>query len=252
MKLVRFLKDGIVNYGELKEKENEIHIVEGSFELGFSPTGAIVNSKDIKLINPVAPSKAVCVGLNYLDHIMESKEEPPKSPVIFMKPSTSVIGPDDVIKYPEMSSRVDYEGELAVVIGKKASKVSESEAFDYIFGYTCANDVTARDLQPTYGQWTIAKGFDTFLPLGPCIATDIEADQLAITVMLNGNLVQNSNTKFLLFKIPMLVSYLSHIMTLLPGDVILTGTSSGVGPMTKGDQIIVEIEKIGKLTNVVG
>ncbi|MGE0076198.1 MAG: fumarylacetoacetate hydrolase family protein, partial [Sphaerochaetaceae bacterium] len=160
-------------------------------------------------------------------------------------------GPGQQIVYPPLSKRVDYEAELAIVIGRTASKVSEADANSYILGYTCANDVTARDLQPHEGQWTVAKGFDTFLPLGPVITDEVDPTALKITSRLNGTVCQSSNTRNLIFGCTYLVSYLSHIMTLYPGDVILTGTPSGIGPMQPGDTIEVEIEGIGILRNTV-
>ncbi|MGB9779507.1 MAG: fumarylacetoacetate hydrolase family protein [Caldanaerobacter sp.] len=204
---------------------------------------------EIKLLPPCIPSKAICVGLNYKDHIEEMGDKIPEEPTLFIKPSTAVIGPDDYIILPEMSRRVDYEGELAVVIGRKAKNVSIEEAKNYILGYTIANDVTARDLQAKDGQWTRAKSFDTFLPIGPWIVTDLDPTSLNITTYVNGEVKQKSNTKYLIFDVFKLVSFISHIMTLNPGDVILTGTPSGVGPLKAGDVVTIEIEGIGKLTN---
>ena len=249
MKIIRYEKCGKPCYGILKG--NDIEVLSGDIESGFVKTEGKEQLSGVKLLAPTEPSKAVCVGLNYLDHIEESNEKVPESPVIFIKPSTAAIGPDAEILYPSLSKRVDYEGELAIVIGKKATDVKEEDAEKYILGYTCANDVTARDLQPSDGQWSIAKGFDSFLPLGPCIETEVDPLNLAIRTTLNGKTVQNSNTKYLLFKPAMLVSYLSSIMTLLPGDVILTGTSSGIGPMELGDTVSVIIEGIGELRNTV-
>lgn len=176
----------------------------------------------------------------------------PKSPVLFLKPSTSLIGPGDTIIYPDMSQRVDYEAELVVVIGKKAHCVSENEAFEYVVGYTCGNDVTARDLQPKDGQWTVSKSFDTFMPLGPWIETDLDPSHLSIRAILNSEIRQSSHTGNLIFSVPELIAYISRIMTLEPGDVIMTGTPSGIGPMQKGDRIAIEIEGIGILENTVG
>ena len=249
MKIIRYEKDGKVYYGELKDER--VERLTGDIADGFVSTGEYCKLSEVKLLAPTLPTKAVCVGLNYLDHIHESNEKVPESPVIFIKPSTAVIGPEDAILYPSLSKRVDYEGELAIVIGKKATDVRQEDAGKYILGYTCANDVTARDLQPADGQWSIAKGFDTFLPLGPCIDTDVDPDALEICTELNGNCVQCSNTKYLLFKPEMLVSYLSSIMTLLPGDVILTGTPSGIGGMQVGDTVSVRIGGIGTLKNVI-
>ncbi|MDI3311879.1 MAG: fumarylacetoacetate hydrolase family protein, partial [Thermoanaerobacterium sp.] len=175
----------------------------------------------------------------------------PDEPTLFIKPATAAIGHDDYIVIPKMSERVDYEGELAVVIKKTAKDVSEDEALDYVLGYTIANDVTARDLQSKDGQWTRAKSFDTFLPIGPWIETDLDPSNLEIKTYVNGVLKQHSNTKHLIFSVPKLVSFISHVMTLNPGDVILTGTPSGVGPIKSGDIVTIEIEGIGKLINKV-
>ncbi|OXT08458.1 hypothetical protein CE561_05230 [Thermoanaerobacterium thermosaccharolyticum] len=206
---------------------------------------------DVKLLPPCEMTKAVCVGLNYGDHIEEMGDRRPDEPTLFIKPATAAIGPDDYIVIPEMSERVDYEGELAVVIKNTAKDVSEDEALNYVLGYTIANDVTARDLQSKDGQWTRAKSFDTFLPLGPWIETDLDPSNLEIKTYVNGKLKQHSNTKHLIFSVPKLVSFISHVMTLNPGDVILTGTPSGVGPLNSGDIVTIEIEGIGKLTNKV-
>ncbi|WP_434564725.1 fumarylacetoacetate hydrolase family protein [Thermoanaerobacterium thermosaccharolyticum] len=210
-----------------------------------------IDIKDAKLLAPCEITKAVCVGLNYGDHIEEMGDKRPEEPTLFIKPATAVIGPDDYIVKPKMSERVDYEGELAVVIKKTAKDVSEGDALNYVLGYTIANDVTARDLQSKDGQWTRAKSFDTFLPLGPWIETDLDPSNLEIKTYVNGVLKQHSNTKHLIFSVPKLVSFISHVMTLNPGDVILTGTPSGVGPLKSGDVVTIEIEGIGKLTNKV-
>jgi len=201
---------------------------------------------------PCAPKKAVCVGLNYRDHADEFGQTIPSAPVLFIKPSTSLLGPGKTIQYPSMSKRVDYEAELVVIIGRLAKNVTAHDAFDYVLGYTCGNDVTARDLQPQNGQWTIAKSFDTFMPLGPWIETDIDPSSLQIKALLNGEVRQSSSTTNLIFNVADLIAYISQIMTLEPGDVIMTGTPSGVGPMKKGDRIVVEIEGIGHLENIIG
>ncbi len=197
------------------------------------------------------PSKIIAVGLNYIDHAKELKMKVPAEPVIFLKPSSSVIFNNEKIKYPKMSKQVDYEAELAVVIGKKCKNVSEENSKKYILGYVCLNDVTARDLQKKDGQWTRAKSFDTFCPLGPHIVSGIDPGNLKIELFLNGKLKQSSNTKNLIFKIGKLVSFISKIMTLEKYDVIATGTPVGVGPVKIGDKIEVKIEKIGTLTNYV-
>jgi 2-keto-4-pentenoate hydratase/2-oxohepta-3-ene-1,7-dioic acid hydratase in catechol pathway len=205
-----------------------------------------------RFLAPVLPSKIIAVGLNYRDHIIEMGHELPTEPVLFMKPSTAVIGPFEEIRYPAQSSRVDYEAELGVVIGRTCRDVKAAQARDYILGYTCFNDVTARDLQAKDGQWTRAKSFDTFAPIGPWIVTDIEDPHtLAITAKLNGETKQSSNTSNLLFNVFELVEFISGIMTLRQGDVIATGTPSGVGPMNPSDEIAIEIQGIGVLKNKV-
>lgn len=249
MKIVSFQLNGNVSYGVIEN--NEIMLIEGDIFGDFVVTDTRVSLDEIKILPPVVPSKAVCIGLNYHDHIEETNSKVPDRPVVFIKPSTAVIGHMDDIKYPELSKRVDYEGELAVVIGKKAKDINVNEAKEYIFGYTCGNDVTARDLQPADGQWTVSKSFDTFLPLGPWIETELDPLNLEIRTFLNDELKQSSNTRHLIFAPYTLVSYISQIMTLLHGDIILTGTPSGIGPMKKGDKVVVEIENIGSLINYV-
>lgn len=206
---------------------------------------------ELKVLPPCVPSKIVCVGLNYKDHAEEFGLPIPKEPILFLKPPTTVIGHGESIILPKQSSHVEYEGELAVVIGKKAKNVSQSDAFKVVLGYTCANDVTARDLQKKDQQWTRSKSFDTFCPIGLYIATDINPANLNLRVYLNGELKQFTNTNKLIFDVPALVSYISSIMTLMPGDIILTGTSSGVGKVEKGDKIEVVVDKIGTLENFV-
>ncbi len=205
----------------------------------------------MRLLSPCLPSKIVALGLNYRDHAEEVKMRIPEEPLLFLKPSTSVIGPGDEIIYPKMSGQVDYEAELAVVIGKTARAVPEERASEYILGYTCFNDVTARDLQSKDKQWTRGKGFDTFAPIGPWIVTGIDPHHLDIASYLNGERRQYSNTENLIFGPGRLVSFISHVMTLLPGDVIATGTPSGIGPMAVGDTIEVVIQGIGDLKNTI-
>ncbi|MEW6726148.1 MAG: fumarylacetoacetate hydrolase family protein [Bacillota bacterium] len=219
--------------------------------LGGKRIGTVVPVAGLQPLAPAEPAKIVCVGLNYLDHIAEFNNEAPSEPVIFLKPPTSVIGPGADIIYPEGVGRLDFEAELAVIVGGKARMVGEAQAQDYVFGYTCANDVTARDLQRKDGQWTRAKSFDTFCPLGPYIVSGLDPGRLRIEARLNGQTRQCSSTGRMLFNPFHLLSFVSRIMTLLPGDVILTGTPSGVGPMQPGDKIEVEIENIGNLMNMV-
>ena len=206
---------------------------------------------EVTLLAPVEPQKVVCVGLNYALHIQEMKQSLSEDPVIFMKPHSSVIGPDAQIIYPKISQCVDYEAELAVIIGETIKDITEEEASKAIFGYTCANDVTARDLQKKDGQWTRGKSFDTFCPMGPWIVTDIDPSNLDIQLLLNGEVKQSSNTQHFINSIPKLVSFISQVMTLYPGDVVLTGTPEGVGPMKSGDEVIVKIQSIGELRNTI-
>lgn len=206
---------------------------------------------DIKLLSPCLPSKIIALGVNYRSHGEEMSHRIPEEPLIFIKPSTSVIGPEDKIIYPESSERVDYEGELGVVIKSTTHGVSEEQARHHILGYTCVNDVTARDLQARDKQWTRGKGFDTFCPIGPCIETDLDPSDLTLATYLNGEIRQETRTSQLLFPVFELVSFISNVMTLLPGDVIATGTPAGVGPMLPGDTVEVKIEGIGTLRNYV-
>jgi 2-keto-4-pentenoate hydratase/2-oxohepta-3-ene-1,7-dioic acid hydratase in catechol pathway len=204
---------------------------------------------DVRLVAPVLPSKVVAIGKNYAAHAAETGSDVPKLPLIFLKPSTAVIANREAIASPPSSHQVDFEGELAVVISRLCRDVPESRAMDVVLGYTCANDVTARDQQRSDGQWSRAKGYDTFCPLGPWIETDLDPTDLAIRTTLNGEVKQHSRTSEMVHKIPALIAHITSCMTLLPGDVILTGTPEGIGPMQVGDEVSVEIEGIGTLTN---
>lgn len=218
---------------------------------GREPTGRYYEPASVKLLAPVAPSKVVCVGLNYKAHVGETRpdDDIPEEPILFLKPPSALIGPGERIMYPEMSNRVDYEAEMGVVIGRQCSKVAAIEAEDYIFGFTCVNDVTARDLQKRDGQWTRGKGFDTFCPVGPWIVDKIKYQDLQIESFLNGELRQSSRTSLMIFPVNELISFISMVMTLQPGDLIATGTPAGIGPMQPGDRIEVRIEGIGSLVN---
>ncbi|MGK5443963.1 fumarylacetoacetate hydrolase family protein [Micromonospora sp. URMC 105] len=224
-------------------------------KLTFS--GARWALSDVRLLSPILPSKVVCVGRNYAEHAAEHGSEVPKEPLLFLKPSTSVIGPRDAIRLPLFSKQVEHEAELAVVIGAPGARRADRAAAEKaIFGYTCANDVTARDLQRSDGQWTRAKGFDSFCPIGPWITTGLDVSDLEIRCEVGRNpdemeVRQLGRTKDMVFDVPALVSYISHVMTLLPGDVVLTGTPAGVSPLTEGDTVTVRIEGIGELTNPV-
>lgn len=214
-----------------------------------APEGIEYALTDIRLLAPVEPSKIVCVGKNYKAHADELKEDHPEEPLLFLKPNTCVISPEDEIIYPPQSKRVDYEAELAVVIGKKAHHVAAGHGKEYILGYTCLNDVTARDLQRADGQWTRSKSFDTFCPIGPWIETELEEGNAGIRSILNGEVKQDSNTCMMTHNIDKLICYISACMTLLPGDVIATGTPEGIAPMNVGDVIEIEVDGIGKLRN---
>jgi 2-keto-4-pentenoate hydratase/2-oxohepta-3-ene-1,7-dioic acid hydratase in catechol pathway len=238
--LGRFRHNHRVFSGEIID--NKVHSTIGGKEYAID---------EVKVLPPCTPTKLVCVGLNYTDHAKELNQQLPNEPVLFLKPISSVIASGDNIIYPKQSKRVDYEAELAIVIGRRTHHVTAEKAKDHILGYTCFNDVTARDLQPIDIQWTRAKSFDTFAPIGPFIATDIDPMNLAIKSKLNGKVKQDSNTKNMIFNVYQLVEFISGIMTLELGDVIATGTPAGVGPMQKGDTIEIEIEKIGTLTNKV-
>ncbi len=250
MRIYRYKHQGKIQRGVLKEEK--LYPIRGSIFRKFTVgrSGAAISR--VLLLPPVLPGKIVAVGRNYRDHAAERGKPVPKQPLLFLKPPSAVIGPHDSIIYPDMAGRVDYEGELALVIKKRAAQLTEDDdVFAYILGYTCLNDVTARDLQDRDGQWTRAKSFDTFAPLGPCIATDLNPARLKLKTFLNGKLRQSGNTRNLIFPVPYLLRYISQIMTLEPGDVVTTGTPAGIGAMTPGDRVDVQIEGIGTLSNTV-
>lgn len=250
MRIVRFSTGHKEGYGIMQE--DGIQAIEGSpFDDEIKLRHVTYRTADIQLLPPCVPSKIVAVGVNYKSHGDEMNHDPPDEPLIFIKPSTSVIGPEERIIYPSSSERVDYEGELGVVVKQTARYVPEEKAREYILGYTCLNDVTARDLQAKDKQWTRAKGFDTFCPIGPWIETDIDPSDLSLGTYLNGELKQLTRTSQMIFSVNKLVSFISHIMTLLPGDIIATGTTSGIGPMKSGDTVEIKIEGIGTLRNYV-
>ncbi|CAB5240907.1 unannotated protein [freshwater metagenome] len=240
-------------FGILEEDGREISVISGDpIYHGISKNGQSTQLSQVRLLTPVIPrSKVVCVGKNYADHAAEMGSVVPDEPIIFLKPNTSVIGPGDTIVWPEMAGQVDYEAELAIVIGRLCKDVPSERASDVIFGYTLANDVTARDLQKKDGQWTRAKGFDTFCPLGPWIETDFIPGKQSITATLDGVVKQSAHLSDMMFGVADIVEFVSQVMTLLPGDVILTGTPAGIGPMNAGSTITVAIEGLGELTNKV-
>jgi 2-keto-4-pentenoate hydratase/2-oxohepta-3-ene-1,7-dioic acid hydratase in catechol pathway len=256
MRIVRFSAGSRARYGILAG--NTIHGFYGTpySHLGHLNSPSILDGEtytldQVKLLAPCLPSKVVCLGLNYRSHIEEMKLPTPQVPLIFLKPSTSVIGPEDNIILPHGWQRIDYEGELGVVIGRRAKDISEDAARQYVLGYTCVNDVSDRRAQAADGQWTRAKGYDTFAPIGPWIETEANPEDLKLETYLNGEQRQSTSTSDLLFGVPKLINFISGIMTLLPGDVIATGTPSGVGPMKPGDVVEVRIENIGTLKNFV-
>ncbi len=251
MKIARFSHDGKIDYGIVNDDALVVLAGDPMFA-GFDTTGERVPLGKVgALLAPVIPrSKVVAVGKNYREHAAEMGGDAPEEPLLFLKPNTSVIGLGDPIVVPPQSERVDFEGELAVVIGSIARNVSEADAAGHIFGYTVANDVTARDLQQKDGQWTRAKGFDTFCPLGPVIETELPAGAVLRT-RLNGELKQEAPISDMVHDIPSIIAYASSVFTLLPGDVILTGTPSGVGPMKPGDTVEVEVDGVGSLVNPV-
>jgi 2-keto-4-pentenoate hydratase/2-oxohepta-3-ene-1,7-dioic acid hydratase in catechol pathway len=217
---------------------------------GVFPEDDRFSIDDVRLLAPVIPrSKVVCVGKNYADHAAEMGGEVPSEPIIFIKPNTSVIGPNEIIQWPSTSQRIDHEAELAVVISKICKEVPKEKAQDVIFGYTLANDVTARDLQKKDGQWSRAKGFDTFCPLGPWIDTEFKPGSQLVTAHVDGELKQSAPLSDMVFDVPFIIEFVTKVMTLLPGDVILTGTPSGIGPMNAGGEVLVSIEGLGSLRN---
>lgn len=251
MKIARFSHDETIAFG-IVDDDALVVLKADPMYAGFEPTGERVPLSAVKLLAPTIPrSKVVCVGRNYREHAAEMGGEAPTEPLLFLKPNTSVVGPGDAIVLPPQSSRVEHEGELAVVIGRITKNVTAAEAQDRIYGYTVANDVTARDLQRSDGQWTRAKGFDTFCPLGPVIETDVDLDAATIEVRVNGQVRQSGSLGDMVHGVDDLVAYASSVFTLLPGDVILTGTPAGVGPLVDGDVVEVEIEGLGRLANPV-
>ena len=251
MKFIRFSSENNSKSGILKN-ESDVVEIRGDMYGEYKETNNIYKLDEIKILPPSSPSKIICVGLNYKDHAEEMNRQLPEAPMLFMKPNTAVIAHNEEIVYPShMSKRVDYEGELAIVIGREARMVEEQDAENYIFGYTCINDITARDLQKIDIQFTRGKGFDTFAPFGPFIETEISPENLSIKTLLNNEVKQNSNTGNLIFKVKTLVSFISKIMTLLPGDIIATGTPAGIGPVKPGDRLEVSIDGIGSLVNYV-
>jgi len=250
VRVVRFSHNDAIRFGIVDETELVVLAGDPLFA-GFETTGERVSLGEVALLAPVIPrSKIVCVGKNYRDHAAEMGGEAPEAPLLFLKPNTAVIGPGDAIVRPPQSERTDFEGELAVVIGRVAKNVPASAALDYVFGYTIGNDVTARDLQKSDGQWARAKGFDTFCPLGPAIETEFDLDAGArIVTRVDGEVRQDGPISDMVHSVPDIIAYASAAFTLLPGDVILTGTPAGIGPFEAGQTVEVEITGLGTLRN---
>jgi 2-keto-4-pentenoate hydratase/2-oxohepta-3-ene-1,7-dioic acid hydratase in catechol pathway len=258
MRIARFVHPGGMSFGVVEGDEAAgadaltVTAIEGHPFGELALTDKRFALADVRLLSPILPSKVIGIGRNYAEHAAEHGAEVPKEPLTFLKPSTSVIGPHDVIRLPPQSKQVEHEAELAVVIGATgARRVDRANAAAAIFGYTCANDVTARDLQQTDAQWTRAKGFDSFCPIGPWITTSVDVRDVEVRCEVNEEVRQLGRTSQLVFDIPTLISYVSHVMTLLPGDIILTGTPAGVSPLASGDTVTVRIDGLGELRNPV-
>ncbi|MGH2582926.1 MAG: fumarylacetoacetate hydrolase family protein [Anaerolineales bacterium] len=250
MKIIRYpTKKKIPQYGWVYE--DNVGRIEGSVFTSFKRESADMPMSDVKLLPPAIPSKIICVGRNYVAHSQEHNVDVPEVPLLFLKPPSTIIGPGDTILLPPQSQQVEHEGELAVVIGRKGRWLDPETALGHILGYTIANDVTARDLQRRDGQWTRGKGFDTFCPFGPWIETDFDPADAVITCTVNGELRQMGSTRDMVFPVRQLVAYASTVMTLEPGDLLLTGTPAGVGPLADGDEVVVSIEGLGELRNKV-
>jgi len=246
LRLYRIDHEGVPRHAV--ERDGDWHLVEGDIYTSWSE-GAAISGEGVRLLAPVQPSKIVCVGLNYKDHAAEQNKPLPAEPLLFIKPSTTVIGPGETIQVPGWVGRVDHEAELGIVIGKRAHRVPLQKTQDYVLGLIAVNDVTARDLQNKDGQYTRCKGFDTFAPIGPCVAMGLDGRDLSVRAYVNGQLRQDSRTRELIFTIPELITFITSIMTLLPGDIISTGTPSGIGPIVPGDSVTVHVEGVGALTN---
>ena len=251
MRLMRFRHGDRIATGVAGTGDDTVRVLAGTFFEDPLPTGEELAFDELHLLAPVLPSKLVCVGKNYAAHAAEFGMTVPDEPLLFLKPSTAVIGPNDPITLLPVSRRIDYEGELAVVIGRLAKNIRAEDAYRVILGYTCANDVTLRDLQKTDDQWARAKGFDGSAPLGPWIETDVDPNDAAVETRLNGEVRQQGRTTDMVYGVATLIEYITAFMTLLPGDVLLTGTPEGVGPLAAGDVVEVEIEGAGVLANTV-
>ena len=253
MKILRYGADGSTSYGILEE-DGAIRQLAGCPFESLDESGETTHLDNVSVLAPISMPRLIGVGLNYLAHAEEGAATPPDQPMLFMLPSTAVLDPEEPIVYPRQGQNVHFEGELSVIIGKKARRVAEADALDYVFGYTCGNDVSERVIQAnemSNGCMLIGKGFDTFKPLGPYIATGLDSTNLELTTRVNGEVKQHTNTDDLIFTVAQLIAYISEAVTLLPGDVIMTGTPSGVGPVQPGDVVEIEISGVGVLRNPV-
>ena len=251
MRLLRFRFGERIATGAMDAGSDVVRVLQGTFFEDPLPTGEEIPLDDVRLLAPVLPSKLVCVGKNYAAHAAEFDQSVPEEPLLFLKPSTAVIGPGEPIQLLPISERVDYEGELAVVIGRIARNIRAEDAYRVILGYTCANDVTLRDLQRMDDQWARAKGFDGSCPLGPWIETDVDPNDVHLETRLNGEVRQNGQTADMVYGVATLIEYITSFMTLLPGDALLTGTPEGVGKLSPGDVVEVEVDGVGTLRNEV-
>ena len=257
MRIARFAAEGgEVSFGVVEGPGSDpadlvVTEIEGHPFAPFGLTGVQRPLASVRLLAPVLPSKVVCIGKNYADHVAEMGGAAPEDPVVFLKPSTSVIGPGDAIVLPRNSERVDHEAELGIVVGRLCREVPRERAFDVVLGYTCGNDVTARDHQAHDGQWTRGKSHDTFCPLGPWIETELDATDVEVRASVDGDVRQDARTSQLIHDLPAVIEWVTAFMTLLPGDVILTGTPAGVGPLQKGQSVSVTVGGVGTLTNPV-
>ena len=250
MRTVRYqVKNDKPQYGWILE--NKVGAIEGDIYAEYRRLETILPLAEVKLVAPAEPSKIICIGRNYAEHAKEHDVEVPKVPLIFLKPPSSIIGPDEDIVLPPQSQQVEHEAELVVVIGKRGRNIITEEAQNYIFGYTVGNDVTARDLQRSDGQWTRAKGYDTFCSFGPWVDTEFDPSDAIITCRVSGQPRQMASTRDMVFNVSQIIAFISSVMTLEPGDLIFTGTPAGVGPLVDGDEVVVEIEGLGKLSNPV-
>ena len=255
MKIVRFAVNGEVQYGVLDDQVVRGYVGSPFCQTGgeplFHPDGTTFSLSEVRLLVPCEPTKVVGIGLNYHAHVEEKGFKLPEVPILFIKPTTALVGPGEYIIRPPVGGRIDYEGEVGVVIGKRARHVPQERASEFILGYTCVNDVSARYCQDTDGQWTRGKGFDTFCPVGPCIAALPDPKKIKIETLVNGEVRQSSDTSYLIFGIAELIAFITKAMTLLPGDIIATGTPEGIGAIDAGDTVEVRVEGVGVLSNPV-